>query len=92
MRKLFLTIFLGFWLPLLAAAFLLAVGIIHTGFGSRNILRLGFHDLLLFTVTGVAFCFFISRYLTKPLAKLGDAAKATLHRKAFEASPATLRR
>ena len=30
--------------------------------------------------------------LARAYAKLGDAAKATLHRKAFEASPATLRR
>jgi two-component system sensor histidine kinase CpxA len=74
MRKLFLTIFLGFWLPLLAAAFLAAVGIMRAGFGPRNMFRLAFHDLLLFTVTGVVFCFFISRYLTKPLSKLGDAA------------------
>ena len=33
MRKLFLTIFLWFWLPLLFAALLLAVVIMHTGMG-----------------------------------------------------------
>ena len=37
-------------------------------------IRLSLHDLLLFCVTGIAFCFLISRYLTKPLAKLGEAA------------------
>lgn len=74
MKKLFLTIFLWFWLPLLAAAVLL-VGIIgHAGFGNRYLIRLGLHDLMLFSVTGAIFCYLISRYLTKPLAKLGDAA------------------
>jgi signal transduction histidine kinase len=74
MRKLFLTIFLWFWVPLLAAAVLLMVVLVHTGIGSRNGIRLGLHDLLLFTLTGAVFCFFIGRYLTKPLAKLGEAA------------------
>ena len=35
---------------------------------------MGLHDLLLFTVTGAIFCYLVSRYLTKPLAKLGEAA------------------
>ena len=74
MRKLFLTIFLWFWLPLLGAAVLLMVIVGHTGFGNRNLVRLGLHDLMLFSVTGGIFCYLISRYLTKPLAKLGDAA------------------
>jgi signal transduction histidine kinase len=73
-KKLFLTIFLWFWLPLFAAAVLLAVVVMHTGMGPRNFFRLAFHDLLLFTVTGAVFCYLIGRYLTKPLAKLGDAA------------------
>jgi two-component system sensor histidine kinase CpxA len=44
------------------------------GMGSRYMVRLTLHDLILFTVTGVVFCYLISRHLTKPLAKLGDAA------------------
>jgi two-component system sensor histidine kinase CpxA len=73
-RKLFLTIFLWFWLPLLAGAVLLMVIIGHSGLGNRNLVRLGLHDLMLFSVTGGIFCYLISRYLTKPLAKLGEAA------------------
>jgi signal transduction histidine kinase len=74
MRRLFLTIFLWFWLPLFVAAVLLAVVIVHSGIGARNGFRLALHDVVLFTVTGVVFSFFMSRYLTKPLAKLGEAA------------------
>lgn len=74
MKKLFLTIFLWFWLPLFAVAVLLAVVVMHSGMAARTLARLGLHDLLLFTVTGAVFCYLISRYLTKPLAKLGDAA------------------
>lgn len=74
MKKLFLTIFLWFWLPLLAAAILTIAVIGHAGLGNRYLIRLGLHDLMLFTVTGAVFCYLISRYLTKPLAKLGDAA------------------
>ena len=46
----------------------------HSGVASRGAIRLGLHDLLLFTITGAVFCYLVSRYLTKPLAKLGDAA------------------
>ena len=74
MRKLFLTIFLWFWLPLLAAAVLLVAIVGHAGLGYRYLVRLTLHDLMLFSVTGGIFCYLISRYLTKPLAKLGDAA------------------
>jgi two-component system sensor histidine kinase CpxA len=42
--------------------------------GHLYMLRLGFHDLLLFTLTGSVFCYVVSRYLTGPLAKLGAAA------------------
>jgi len=73
-KKLFLTIFLWFWLPVLAGALLLVVVLLHAGMASRGALRLGLHDLLLFTVTGAIFCYLVSRYLTKPLAKLGEAA------------------
>ena len=74
MRKLFLTIFLWFWLPLLAAAVLLMGIVGHAGIRYRFLVRLALHDLMLFSVTGAIFCYLISRYLTKPLAKLGDAA------------------
>jgi two-component system sensor histidine kinase CpxA len=73
-KKLFYTIFLWFWFPLLAGALLLGVLIMHAGFGSRYLIRLTFHDLLLFSLTGAAFSYLISRHLTRPLAKLGQAA------------------
>lgn len=72
MRKLFLTVFL-FWLTPLVTATLLAMILVHDGFGPRSAL-FGLHNLLAFSVAGAVFCFFISRYLTKPLAKLGNAA------------------
>ncbi len=74
MRKLFFTIFLWFWLPLLAGALLLAAIVMHGGFGYRYLVRLSLHDLMLFTLTGLVFCYLISRNLTKPLSKLGEAA------------------
>jgi signal transduction histidine kinase len=73
-KRLFLTIFLWFWLPLLAVAVLLMFVIGHSGLGSRTLVRLAQHDLMLFSVTGGIFCYLISRYLTKPLSKLGSAA------------------
>jgi two-component system sensor histidine kinase CpxA len=73
-RKLFLTIFLWFWLTLIGAAVLLASLFVHAGFGYRALLRLTLHDLLLFSLAGAIFCYFISRYLTKPLYELGEAA------------------
>jgi signal transduction histidine kinase len=73
-RKLFYTIFLWFWLPLLAAALILAVIIMHGGFGYRYLIRLSLHDLMLFSLTGAVFCYLLSRNLTKPLSKLGEAA------------------
>ena len=74
MRKLFLTLFLWFWLPLLAAALILGGFLMHFQIGYRYLVRLSLHDFMLFTLTGVVFCYVISRHLTKPLAKLGDAA------------------
>jgi two-component system sensor histidine kinase CpxA len=73
-RRLFATIFLWFWLTLLAVALLLASFVLHAGFGYRALIRLSLHDLLLFSLAGGIFCYFISRYLTKPLHKLGEAA------------------
>src|SRR5262245_54012029 len=46
----------------------------RSGFGYRSVLRFTLHDLLLFSLAGGIFCYFISRYLTKPLFKLGEAA------------------
>jgi two-component system sensor histidine kinase CpxA len=73
-RKLFLTIFLWFWLTLIGAAMLMASLFAHSGFGYRALVRLTLHDLLLFSLAGAIFCYFISRYLTKPLHQLGEAA------------------
>ena len=74
MRRLFLTIFLWFWLTLLAVALLLLFVVVHSGMGYKSILRLTLHDFLLFSLAGTIFCYFISSYLTKPLQKLGAAA------------------
>ena len=74
MRKLFATLFLVFWLPLIAVALVFAFVVMHAGFGYRYLLRLTLHDLMLFTLAGGVFCYLISRYLTKPLDKLGAAA------------------
>jgi two-component system sensor histidine kinase CpxA len=72
MRRLFGTIFL-FWLTPLIGATMLVLFVVHAGFGRRSAAWLSLHDLLLFSVAGGIFCYFISRYLTKPLAKLGEA-------------------
>ena len=74
MRRLFFTIFLWFWLTLVAVALVLVLLVAHAGFGYRSLLRLSLHDLLLFSVAGGIFCYFVSSYLTKPLYKLGEAA------------------
>jgi signal transduction histidine kinase len=73
-RRLFVTIFLWFWLTLLGVGLVLVSFIAHAGFGFRSLLRLSLHDLLLFTLAGGIFCYIISRNLTKPLNKLGEAA------------------
>ncbi len=74
MRRLFLTIFLWFWLTLFGVAVIFFALILHAGFGYRSMLRLTFHDLLLFTVAGGIFCYLVIRYLTKPLNNLAQAA------------------
>lgn len=74
MSRLFVTIFLWFWLTLTAVALLLALLFLHGGMAHRMLLRLTFHDCLLFTLAGAIFCYFISRHLTKPLNRLGAAA------------------
>jgi two-component system sensor histidine kinase CpxA len=73
-RRLFFSILLWFWLTLLAVGLTLVLVFLRAGMGSHSVLRLALHDLLLFSVAGGIFCYFISRYLTKPLKKLGDAA------------------
>jgi signal transduction histidine kinase len=74
LRRLFLTIFLWFWLTLLGVGLIFAVVLAHQGSGSRSVLRLMLHDLSVFVVAGGIFCYFISSYLTKPLYRLGEAA------------------
>ena len=74
MRRLFLTILLWFWFTLLAVALTLVLLFARAGLGYRSLLRLSLHDLLLFSVAGAIFCYFVRRYLTKPLNKLGEAA------------------
>jgi len=74
-KKLFAILFLTFWLPLIVVAILLFVAA-RVGFGSgwdHYLVRLTLHDLTLFSLAGAAFCFIISRYLTKPLDKLSAA-------------------
>jgi len=76
-RKLFYTIFLWFWLPLIGAALALGVFAMHVGFGRfgfRSLVRLTLHDLMLFGFTGPVFCYLVSRYLTRPLDRLRLAA------------------
>ena len=74
MSRLFATIFLRFWLPVIGFALILAFAVMHRQIGYQYMARLSLHDLMLFTLIGIIFCFVISRYLTGPLAKLGAAA------------------
>jgi two-component system sensor histidine kinase CpxA len=77
-KRLFSTLFLLFWLPVVVVALVLMFIAAHATFGSgfsyRYLFRLTLHDLMLFTVAGAVFCYVIGRYLTKPLDKLGEAA------------------
>ena len=74
MRRLFLTISLWFGLTLLGVGMIFAAVFAHTGMGPRSVTRLMVHDLSIFFVAGGIFCYFISRYLTEPLDRLGEAA------------------
>ena len=74
MTRLFLTVFLWFWLTLVATALLLVLLFLHVGLERRSVLRLILHDFLVFSVAGGIFCYFVSRYLTAPLNKLSGAA------------------
>jgi signal transduction histidine kinase len=73
-RRIFLTVFLWFWFSLIGAALILVFAVAHAGYGYRAVGRLSLHDLMLFTVAGGIFCFWLSRYLNGPLQKLGEAA------------------
>jgi signal transduction histidine kinase len=73
-RRLFLTIFMWYCLTLFGVASMLVFVVLHAGFGFRSLMRLSLHDLLLFTIAGAIFCYLVSRYLTRPLHKLGEAA------------------
>lgn len=74
MRRLFLVVFLWFWLTLIGVGTILLFAVIHAGYGYRSIVRLTVHDFLLFSVAGGIFCWWISRYLKTPLEKLSAAA------------------
>ncbi len=74
MKRLFLTIFLWFWLTLFGVAVIFSALVLRAGLGYRSVLRLAFHDLAVFTIAGGIFCYLVIRYLTKPLQQLGEAA------------------
>jgi signal transduction histidine kinase len=73
-RRLFGTILLWFWLTLIMVASLLIVLFARMGFGHGLLLHISLHDLLVYSVAGGIFCWFVSRHLTKPLHRLGEAA------------------
>jgi signal transduction histidine kinase len=75
-RRLFVTIFLWFWLTLFGVSLFLLFVFGHMGFGSKTLMRLSIHDFLVFSLAGGIFCWFVSRYLTKPLHQLGEAVAA----------------
>lgn len=74
MRRLFVTIFLWFWLTLLGVGLIFAVVFAHAGFTPGMLLRVTVHDLSVFVVAGGIFCYFLSSYLMTPLHRLGEAA------------------
>jgi two-component system sensor histidine kinase CpxA len=73
-RRLFFAVLLWFWTALVAVAVSIVLVVLRAGWGHRSIVRLTLHDLLVFSVAGAIFCFFLSRHLTDPLRKLGEAA------------------
>src|SRR5262245_54731620 len=72
--KLFLTMFLWFWLTLLSVVVMLVLISVHVGYSHGPVVRLAVHDLTVFLFAGGIFCYVISSYLTKPLNRLGRAA------------------
>jgi two-component system sensor histidine kinase CpxA len=75
-KKLSLTIFLWFSLTLIAVAVALLLIVARSGLHGVWLIRLTLHDLMIFTLAGGIFSYFISRHLTKPLYKLGEAASS----------------
>jgi len=73
-RRLFFRIFLWFWLTLLGVGIFSGFFFAHAGFRFTTLVKLTLHDLMVFSIAGLIFCYFISRYLTKPLYRLGEAA------------------
>jgi len=75
MRKLVFTVFLWFWLSLITMVIIIVV--VTHGAGPRRgwqtVIHL--HDFFVYTIGGAVFCYYISRYLTRPLVKLGAAAE-----------------
>ncbi len=55
-------------------ASLLILLFFQMGFGHGMLLHITLHDLLVYSVAGGIFCWFVSRHLTKPLHRLGEAA------------------
>jgi len=74
LRRLFVTILLWFLLTLIAVSIAVVLAFAHAGWSYRALARLTLHDLLVFSLAGAIFCWFVSRYLTKPLYKLSEAA------------------
>lgn len=74
MRKLVFTVFLWFWLTLIALVVMIVV--VTHGVGPRRgwMAAIHLHDFMVYTIGGALFCYFISHYLTTPLVKLGEAA------------------
>jgi two-component system sensor histidine kinase CpxA len=73
-KRLFLAIFLWFWFTLVVVALSLVLLFLHIGMAHGLLVRLMLHDFMVFSTAGAIFCYFIARYLTKPLHKLGAAA------------------
>ena len=73
MRKLFATMFLWFWLTLFVPSLVIVLFFVHAGFGF-GVVHVTLHNVVVFSLAGGIFCYFISRYLTKPLYQLGAAA------------------
>jgi signal transduction histidine kinase len=73
-RRLFGTILLWFWLTLIVVASMLTLLFIHAGWGHGLLLHVTIHDLLVYSLAGGIFCWFVSRHITKPLHRLGEAA------------------
>ena len=74
MNKLFLTIFLWFCFALIGVGIVLLAVFAHMGISRQALYRLTLHDLVLFLIAGLIFCYFVSSQLTKPLQRLSQAA------------------